>query len=192
MSLATPFTRRPSMINYDPELTDSIYLSADTVWLYTMHVRPEPEKQDTTATSRKEQTMVSDTKVEGSAPRDTTTNHNATLSATEQRSNIDKSGAKEVAEGDRREDNSRQDAKGAKGDKVNKGDKANKGAKGDKKSGRNSRSTGDNPASSGERAQGANQPHTHSIRVRPTRRTRLAQPKIPMMSHRLTICVIAS
>lgn len=156
------FTRRPSMINYDPELTDSIYLSADTVWLYTMHVRPEPQKQDTTAMSGKEQTMLSDTKVEGSTPRDTTTNHNATLSATEQRSNIDKSGAKETAEGDRREDNSRQDAKGAKGDKANKGSKGEKGAKGDKKSGRNSRPTGDNPASSGERAQSANQP-PHSL-----------------------------
>ena len=34
------FTRRPSMINYDPDLTDSIYLSADTLWLYTIAVKP--------------------------------------------------------------------------------------------------------------------------------------------------------
>ena len=45
------FTRRPSMINYDPELTDSIYLSADTLWLYTIAVLPEAEKQDSTEQS---------------------------------------------------------------------------------------------------------------------------------------------
>lgn len=43
------FTRRPSMINYDPELTDSIYLSADTLWMYTISARQEFEKQDTTS-----------------------------------------------------------------------------------------------------------------------------------------------
>ena len=43
------FTRRPSMINYDPELTDSIYLSADTLWLYTVPVRAEI-KRDSIAT----------------------------------------------------------------------------------------------------------------------------------------------
>ena len=34
------FTRRPSMINYNPEETDSIYLCADTLWLYTIPVLP--------------------------------------------------------------------------------------------------------------------------------------------------------
>ena len=48
------FTRRPSMINYDPELTDSIYLSADTLWMYTIPVRPEPVQQDTTQKSQRE------------------------------------------------------------------------------------------------------------------------------------------
>ena len=37
------FTRRPSMINYDPSLTDSIYLSADTVWLYTISAAPKTD-----------------------------------------------------------------------------------------------------------------------------------------------------
>ena len=43
------FTRRPSMINYDPELTDSIYISADTLWLYTIAVEP-PKAQKSEAT----------------------------------------------------------------------------------------------------------------------------------------------
>lgn len=34
------FTRRPSMINYDPEQPDSLFLSADTLWLYTIPVPP--------------------------------------------------------------------------------------------------------------------------------------------------------
>ena len=43
------FTRRPSMINYDPELTDSIYISADTLWLYTIAVEPpKVEKSEAT------------------------------------------------------------------------------------------------------------------------------------------------
>ena len=43
------FTRRPSLINYDPELTDSIYISADTLWLYTIAVEP-PKAQKSEAT----------------------------------------------------------------------------------------------------------------------------------------------
>ena len=43
------FTRRPSMINYDPEQPDSLYLAADTLWLYTIAVpAPAPNTQDTT------------------------------------------------------------------------------------------------------------------------------------------------
>ena len=46
------FTRRPSMINYDPELSDSIYISADTLWLYTIAVKPpKVEPRDTTTNS---------------------------------------------------------------------------------------------------------------------------------------------
>ena len=41
------FTRRPSMINYNPEEPDSLFLCADTMWLYTIPVLP-PEA-DTTA-----------------------------------------------------------------------------------------------------------------------------------------------
>ena len=49
------FTRRPSLINYDFEgSTDSVYLSADTLWMYTIPVRPEPEVQDTTSTASNE------------------------------------------------------------------------------------------------------------------------------------------
>ncbi len=48
------FTRRPSLINYDPEQSDSVYLSADTLWMYTIPVRPEPEVQDTTNVASEE------------------------------------------------------------------------------------------------------------------------------------------
>ena len=45
------FTRRPSMINYDPEQVDSLYLSADTLWMYTIAVLPPAtEPADTTRT----------------------------------------------------------------------------------------------------------------------------------------------
>ncbi|MBQ6612568.1 MAG: hypothetical protein IIX19_02495, partial [Alistipes sp.] len=53
------FTRRPSMINYDPELTDSIYLSADTIWLYTIAVLPEQEVSDSTASAQQESALDS-------------------------------------------------------------------------------------------------------------------------------------
>ena len=45
------FTHRPSMINYDPELTDSIYISADTLWLYTIAVEPPHAESHPTAES---------------------------------------------------------------------------------------------------------------------------------------------
>ena len=44
------FTRRPSMINYNPDQPDSIYLCADTLWLYTIPVLP-PSVVDTTSNS---------------------------------------------------------------------------------------------------------------------------------------------
>lgn len=58
------FTRRPSMINYDPELTDSIYLSADTLWMYTIPVRPE-EKLDSLADSSNTQPQDSTSVAKG-------------------------------------------------------------------------------------------------------------------------------
>lgn len=43
------FTRRPSMINYDPTEPDSLFLSADTLWMYTISAAPKPEAQDSVA-----------------------------------------------------------------------------------------------------------------------------------------------
>ena len=41
------FTRRPSMINYDPQQPDSLFLSADTLWMYTISAYvPEEEAID--------------------------------------------------------------------------------------------------------------------------------------------------
>ena len=67
------FTRRPSMINYDPELTDSIYLSADTLWLYTIAVLPEAETSDSTSSERTETSndrRMEESKMEESARED--------------------------------------------------------------------------------------------------------------------------
>lgn len=48
------FTRRPSMINYDPKETDSIYLCADTLWLYTIPVLPPVADTTLNNSSREE------------------------------------------------------------------------------------------------------------------------------------------
>ena len=40
------FTGRPSMINYDPQQSDSIFLSADTLWIYTIPVLPPVVEAD--------------------------------------------------------------------------------------------------------------------------------------------------
>lgn len=40
------FTRRPSMINYSPEYPDSVFLRADTLWLYTVPVVAEVPATD--------------------------------------------------------------------------------------------------------------------------------------------------
>ena len=48
------FTRRPSMINYDTSQTDSVFLAADTMWLYTIAVLPPVEARDTTNVDRQE------------------------------------------------------------------------------------------------------------------------------------------
>ena len=40
------FTGRPSMINYDPQQSDSIFLSADTLWIYTISVLPPVVEAD--------------------------------------------------------------------------------------------------------------------------------------------------
>ena len=37
------FTGRPSLINYDPEQPDSLFLAADTLWLYTISAAPAVE-----------------------------------------------------------------------------------------------------------------------------------------------------
>ena len=56
------FTRRPSMINYDLTQTDSLFLSADTLWLYTIAVLPPDTARDTTAVSTDDALIDSDAK----------------------------------------------------------------------------------------------------------------------------------
>ena len=48
------FTRRPSMINYDLSQTDSLFLAADTMWLYTIAVLPPVVEADSAKVENKE------------------------------------------------------------------------------------------------------------------------------------------
>ena len=48
------FTRRPSMINYNPDEPDSIYLCADTLWMYTIPVLPPSADTIANISSREE------------------------------------------------------------------------------------------------------------------------------------------
>ena len=48
------FTRRPSMINYNPDEPDSVYLCADTLWLYTIPVPPPAVDTTSKRASREE------------------------------------------------------------------------------------------------------------------------------------------
>jgi hypothetical protein len=43
------------MINYDPAEVDSLFLAADTLWLYTIAVLPPTESADSTATAKREE-----------------------------------------------------------------------------------------------------------------------------------------
>ena len=43
------FTRRPSLINYDTEQGDSLFLAADTMWMYTIAVLPPSAKETKTS-----------------------------------------------------------------------------------------------------------------------------------------------
>ena len=52
------FTRRPSMINYDPQQPDSLFLSADTLWLYTVAVLPPASESDSLATEESDARMA--------------------------------------------------------------------------------------------------------------------------------------
>ena len=54
------FTRRPSMINYDPEQPDSLFLSADTLWLYTIAVLPPVADADSVASDGRDSLNVDD------------------------------------------------------------------------------------------------------------------------------------
>ena len=64
------FTRRPSMINYNPEEPDSLFLCADTMWLYTVPV--PPPAADTTAVDSEERGDRGDRERGSREERDTT------------------------------------------------------------------------------------------------------------------------
>ena len=53
------FTRRPSMISYDPEQGDSLFISADTLWMYTISAyKPEPDPSTMTGEGERDSTNV--------------------------------------------------------------------------------------------------------------------------------------
>lgn len=54
------FTRRPSMINYDPTQPDSLFLRADTLWLYTIPVPPPGSENETEADAEADASVATD------------------------------------------------------------------------------------------------------------------------------------
>ena len=107
------FTRRPSMINYDTEEGDSIYLAADTMWMYTIAVLPPSKESDTTTVEDK----IADERVNDSLPdRGSATMEQTTDSIPSEDTITEESRVKVDSNGDKE-------------DKANKGDKGNKGEK---------------------------------------------------------------
>ena len=107
------FTRRPSMINYDTEEGDSIYLAADTMWMYTIAVLPPSKESDTTTVEDK----IADERVNDSLPdRGSATMEETTDSILSEDTITEESRVKVDSNGDKE-------------DKANKGDKGNKGEK---------------------------------------------------------------
>ena len=68
------FTGRPSMVNYDTESQDSVYLSADTLWLYTIAVEPPVVEVVDSASMREDKPMaegrVEDSNAKAEVPKD--------------------------------------------------------------------------------------------------------------------------
>ena len=65
------FTRRPSMINYSNDEPDSLFLSADTLWLYTIAVLP-PTVDSTSVAQRREERGESATDERANKAQDST------------------------------------------------------------------------------------------------------------------------
>ena len=111
------FTRRPSMINYDPAQSDSLFLAADTLWLYTIAVLPPVvEKRDTTATAAPDSTAMAtpEAKLDAEAVEGSNTEEAMTLS--ESGKDDEKSSEKR----DRERNKNTNNDKGEKGDKGEK------------------------------------------------------------------------
>ncbi|MBO5830938.1 MAG: hypothetical protein J6R01_04975 [Alistipes sp.] len=111
------FTRRPSMINYDPEMTDSVYLSADTLWMYTIPVLPPQEQSDSTAT---------DTEIAAESSVDATEDSEEFAPANKE---------EDKGRGNKRDQDKKNQAK----DEGKKRDEASKDGKGGRKSGNDKR-----------------------------------------------------
>ena len=107
------FTRRPSMINYDTEEGDSIYLAADTMWMYTIAVLPPSKESDTTTVEDK----IADERVNDSLPDRGSATMEETTDPIPSEDTITEESRVKV------------DSNGDKEDKANKGDKGNKGEK---------------------------------------------------------------
>ena len=107
------FTRRPSMINYDTEEGDSIYLAADTMWMYTIAVLPPSKESDTTTVEDK----IADERVNDSLPdRGSATMEETTDSILSEDTITEESRVKVDSNDDKE-------------DKANNGNKGNKGEK---------------------------------------------------------------
>ena len=104
------FTRRPSMINYDLEQGDSLFLAADTMWMYTIAVLPPVKESDTPRAEETKSETGDDTNSRDSLNADTTPAPGATPA--------DESQSNDTADG-----KDKKNGKGSKDGKTDKGDK---------------------------------------------------------------------
>ena len=107
------FTRRPSMINYDTEEGDSIYLAADTMWMYTIAVLPPSKESDTTTVEDK----IADERVNDSLPDRGSATMEETTDSIPSEDTITEESRVKVDSNDDKEDKANNGNKGNKGEK---------------------------------------------------------------------------
>ena len=129
------FTHRPSMINYDPQQPDSVFISADTLWLYTIAVLPPVREEDRAVDAQRSDStehreladsslMAND--IETSSMDEATTEDSKSESPSSEVKPAEEDAPKR-GDKESKTDKDNKDATGGKGNKMNIADKAREG-----------------------------------------------------------------
>ena len=129
------FTRRPSMINYDPQQPDSVFISADTLWLYTIAVLPPVREEERAVDAQRsdstEHRELADSSLMANDIETSSMDETTTEDSKGERPSSEAKPAEEDApkRGDKenKTDKDNKDATGGKGNKMNIADKAREG-----------------------------------------------------------------